>query len=403
MKTIQQQTLIEKIKDFFGLKRNVAVLSFATFILGFGEELWSKFVPKYLEALGAAAVVVGLYGTLKDFLDAVYQYPGGRLTDTMGYKNSLVLFTFLAFLGYIIYFLSNSWLLVLLGTFFVMAWSSFSLPALFAVIGESLPRERRSIAFAVQSILKRLPIVLAPPLGGVLIAQFGLVQGVKWALLATIILALLTIALQWLSYKGEKVRETTEFKGAIQLFSGFSPSLRLLLTSDILIRFCEGLPEVFIIFYALDIVRIEPLQFGLLISVQMATAILVYIPVAKLSDRFSRKPFVILTFAFFSLYPLAITLSRDFTGLILAFIVGGLREIGEPARKALIVDFTPEETRGSSVGLYYLIRGLAVSPASFIGGLLWQIFPRIPFVAAFIFGIAGTLLPALFMKSTDRS
>jgi hypothetical protein len=49
-----------------------------------GEELWKRFLPKYLESLGAPVTAVGFYGTLQDFVDATYQYPGGWLTDRFG-------------------------------------------------------------------------------------------------------------------------------------------------------------------------------------------------------------------------------------------------------------------------------------------------------------------------------
>jgi hypothetical protein len=47
-----------------------------------------------------------------------------------------------------------------------MAWQSMASPAIFAVIGDSLPRERRAMGFTLQSILKRVPIVIAPIVGG---------------------------------------------------------------------------------------------------------------------------------------------------------------------------------------------------------------------------------------------
>jgi hypothetical protein len=44
------------------------------------------------------------------------------------------------------------------------------------------------------------------------------------------------------------------------------------------------------------------------------------------------------------------------------------------------------------VGLYYLMRSLAITPAAAIGGLLWKISPQTPFVIAGIFGILGTFI-----------
>ena len=59
-----------KVVDYLSLERNVAVVSAAVFLLGFGEELWKKFLPKYLEALGTSTPIIGLFGTAEDFLDA---------------------------------------------------------------------------------------------------------------------------------------------------------------------------------------------------------------------------------------------------------------------------------------------------------------------------------------------
>ena len=42
-----------RVAEFLGLERNVVIVSAAVFLLGFGEELWKRYLPKYLEALGA--------------------------------------------------------------------------------------------------------------------------------------------------------------------------------------------------------------------------------------------------------------------------------------------------------------------------------------------------------------
>ena len=168
--------------------------------------------------------------------------------------------------------------------------------------------------------------------------------------------------------------------------------LRRLLTSDILVRTCEGLVDVFLVVYALDVVGVSAAQYGVLVGVQMATAILVYLPAARIADRSGRKPFVIATFLAFSFFPLAVLIAQSFAALVFAFVVGGLREIGEPARKAMIVDLSAPQLRGRSVGLYYLVRSLAVAPAAFIGALLWRYDPAVPFVLAAAFGLLGTLV-----------
>jgi predicted MFS family arabinose efflux permease len=112
---------------------------------------------------------------------------------------------------------------------------------------------------------------------------------------------------------------------------------------------------------------------------------------------------VILTFISFALFPLAVILATNFALLILAFIIGGLREIGEPARKAMIVDFAREDLRARSVGLYYLVRSLSITPAAAIGGLLWKLNPEAPFIAATAIGFIGTIVFAMTVEERFAS
>ncbi|MCA1603070.1 MAG: MFS transporter, partial [Acidobacteria bacterium] len=61
-----------QVADYLSLERNVSIASASVFLLGLGEELWKKFLPKYLEALGASTPVIGLFGAAENFFDAVY-------------------------------------------------------------------------------------------------------------------------------------------------------------------------------------------------------------------------------------------------------------------------------------------------------------------------------------------
>ena len=42
------------------LERNIVAVSAAMFLMQLGEELWRRFVPKYLESLGAPLIAIGL-------------------------------------------------------------------------------------------------------------------------------------------------------------------------------------------------------------------------------------------------------------------------------------------------------------------------------------------------------
>ena len=102
------------------LNRNVFAISAATFLMSFGEELWKRFIPKFLEALGAPITAVGFYGSIKDFIDGLYQYPGGWISDRLGRRVALLIFVSLAICGYLLYALAPTWHYVIIGVFFVM-------------------------------------------------------------------------------------------------------------------------------------------------------------------------------------------------------------------------------------------------------------------------------------------
>ena len=389
-----------RVANFLSLERNVTIASAAILLIGFGEELWTKFLPKYLEALGATAPIVGLFGTGQDFFDAVYQYPGGWLSDRFGRRRAFLIFIALASVGYVVYLFSPSWPVVFVGLALSLAWHSMASPAIFAVIGDSLPRERRAMGFTLQSILKRVPIVIAPIIGGALIASRGVLSGVHIGLIITLALAALTALLVLGINIPVKRAEAINMRGVWQ---SFHTALKRLLISDLIIRTCEGMTGVFAILYVTNVLHFSVARYGTLIAIQMTTSILVYIPAGKIADRVGRKPFVIATFLSFALFPLAVVFATSFALLVVAFVIGGLREIGEPARKAMIVDFARDDLRARSVGLYYLIRSLSITPAAAIGGLLWKITPQTPFVVAGAIGIIGTIVFAATVEERYAS
>ena len=100
--------------------------------------------------------------------------------------------------------------------------------------------------------------------------------------------------------------------------------LRRLLISDVLVRTCESLVDVFVVVYATRIIGVTAPQFGALVSMQMVASMVVYVPAAALARRTGRKPLVVATFVAFGLFPLAIIAAGTFADLPVAFVVGGL-------------------------------------------------------------------------------
>jgi MFS family permease len=382
------------IADFLALKRNSTLLLGALLLAGTGEKLWLGFVPKYLQTLGATILIIGAFDALQTLLGALYAYPGGWLTDRWGQRNALMLFSGLSLSGYAVVILWHHWLALLIGAFLFLAWSTLSLPTTFAIVASSLKTTQHTMGIGVQSMVRRIPMMVGPLIGGWLILRYGWERGMESALLGCAVLSVLTMGLQWFISEPQspatdisKQTGTVTFMGVVR---SFTPPLRELLVSDILIRFCERIPYAFVILWALNFAGLNAQQYGVLVAIEMVTAMVCYIPVAHLADKYGRRPFVLATFGFFTLFPVTLLWATDFGWLALAFAVRGLKEFGEPARKALIINEAKPELRARTYGAYYLIRDCVVTAGSFVGIWLWRFGPRVNFIGAALFGAIGT-------------
>jgi MFS family permease len=149
---------------------------------------------------------------------------------------------------------------------------------------------------------------------------------------------------------------------------------------------------MWVVIYAMDYVGVTAKEVGILTSVEVIVASACIIPVSHFADKHGREPFVLATFGFFTLFPVALWLSGSFTMLVVAFAIRGLKEFGDTSRKALIIGYCAPERRGQMIGAYYLVRDLLVSTGAFLGAWLWKIGPGTNFIGAAIFGFCGTIV-----------
>jgi MFS family permease len=132
----------------------------------------------------------------------------------------------------------------------------------------------------------------------------------------------------------------------------------------------------------------------------MLAATICIIPASHYADRHGREPFVVVTFIMFTLFPISLLMSRSFSALVIAFIIRGLKEFGDPSRKALIIGYSDSDRRGEVIGAYYLVRDLVVSTGAILGAYLWKLGPGLNFVGAAALGVAGTIF---YVKTVRQS
>jgi MFS family permease len=385
-----------QIRDFLHQKRSMVGLAGMIVLVGMGEHMAERFLPLYLQQLAegtTAIMAIALLAGMDDLLSALYSFPGGFLSDRLGTKRALLFFNALSMIGYLCVILIRSWWAVLVGAAFFISWSAISLPATMDILANAVPKNRRTLGVSIVSLIRRVPKMLGPVVGGASIALWGVEDGVRAAFILALALALAASVMQQkLIADDSKERKTAE-PNPLRLWREMPGDLRNLLWSDILIRFCERIPDAFVVIWATRYVLhpVSEFTFGWLSALENITAVLVYLPVAYMADRFGKKPFVLITFVFFTCFPIALLFSHSLWPLIVAFVLRGLKEFGEPTRKALIMDLAPEGRKAAMFGLYYLVRDVLVACAAFGGGLLWSISPELNLQVAFVFGVLGTM------------
>lgn len=268
-----------------------------------------------------------------------------------------------------------------------------------SLVSKSVPKNRRTMGVSLHSFVRRIPMALGPVVGGLLIGLFGLTKGVRIGFGVALCMGLIALFVVHRFMENPSSGEQSEDRTPrVPMKRLFSPALRNLLLSDILIRFAEQIPYAFVVVWVVQDHGISAFRFGILTAVEMVTAMLAYIPVSYMADRYGKKPFVLITFCFFTLFPLMLLVSDSFALFVIAFIIRGLKEFGEPTRKALIMDLADERFKARTFGAYYLVRDVIVSLAALSGAWLWTIGANVNFIVAAGFGLLGTLTFAFFGK-----
>lgn len=349
-----------------------------------------------------ALLVVGCYAMVRNLFEAVCFLGGGHLTERLGDRGSLILFGLLTVGGYVLFLCVDHPVWTIFAALLILSWEPLSVPVTFTTVGATVKSNKHGMAFAIQSIQKRLPRLLGPAIAGLVIAGFqrrtgsvalGREQGM-WILVAAALgLGLVSLLVQ---FRYMPHRPPLAARASYrEIIATWSPELRRLLLAEVFTRWCDWLVREFVVLYVLIVCGIEDWFFGaVLVVVQHCTALVTYLPIGSLTAKHGLRPFIGLTLVFFALFPLCLVwlpwLLPVKWGLILAFVVYGLREIGEPARKAFITSSIPAGMRAQGVGLYWGIRSLALATAPLAGAAIWYAWgPTALMHAAFGFGCLG--------------
>src|SRR5215831_21108419 len=167
----------ESVASWLGLNRATLAVLVVIGCLGLSEEIWSNFLSIYFKELtGAvykAAAFVGFVSSAKNLLEGFGYIIGGSVAHRMGPRIALAVSAVPMTIGFTVMLATRDPWAIAFGALLMTNWEPLSVPATFDIVGSEVPKNRRTIAFAVQSIQKRLPKVIGPALGAAVFAAIG--------------------------------------------------------------------------------------------------------------------------------------------------------------------------------------------------------------------------------------
>jgi MFS family permease len=406
----------ETLASWLGLNRATLAVLAVIGCLGLSEEIWSNFLSLHLknQASGAtaadavleAAKYMGVIAFAKNLLEGFGYIIGGSVAHRMGPRVALAVSAVPMAVGFVVMLATGQPWAIVFSALLMTNWEPLSVPATFDVVGSEVPKNRQTIAFAMQSIQKRVPKVIGPAIGGIALGAVGYWLNLSLAFAFVGLAVILQLALT----RRMRPKAAPVHVPLRAIFAGMPRDLRRLLSAEILIRWGDWFARDFAVLYVVALLtskwgwteRAATEASGYLLAIMALTALVTYVPIAKWVDRSpSPRPFIGTTFLLFSLFPIALVLLPAacarfglpvMLGLVVTYVLNGLRELGEPARKALIsMGFAPE-IRARAVGLYWGLRSFAFCLAPVVAAGLWRrLGPDRTFLIGGTIGLLGTL------------
>ena len=393
---------MKKISSYFGLGRNVFAAGLVSFFMDVSSEMVYPLVPLFLaNVLGVNKSVIGLIEGIAESTASLLKVFSGWFSDRIGRRKGLM------GVGYAVSVLSRplialavAWQHILASRFIDRLGKGIRTAPRDAIIAESSDPKVMGRAFGFHRAMDTSGAVIGPALAFFLLSAFaGDFRKVFWVSMIPGIIAVLLIVFL-IKEKKKTLPEKHE-----------RPKLTLA-HFDWRFKFFVVITTLFAIGNSSDVFLIlRSQQLGIttaMIPVVYLTFNLVYalsaIPAGIAADRFGKKRVVLMGFILFALiyYGFAVAGSAK-AAWVLFGLYGVFMGLTEGVQKAFLTTIIPPDFKATAFGVYNTTVGLALFPASLIGGWLWD---RVSPAATFYYGSAmaavSTLLFIVFIAVLNR-
>jgi len=395
-------------REFSFITGNYQVLVVSWIIMDLAMEMPIPNFQYYVQALGGTGLALGIIGLANWVAMAAVAFPGGYLADKYGRRWLITTMTLVMALSNLFYVFAPTWHFVLLGTI-VHSLCLIYQPALFAMVQDSLPPERRGMGSSIIMLIHGAFNTPGPIIAGFLLLQFGLIASMR--IIYIIVTILYFIAAIW-RFKlketitnGEPMRfryfistYPVAIKESFNVWKAVPRSVLWLFVVQIIVMFGMSLTHVMNAIYATDVLGIPKERWWLTFIPLLLTMIVASIPIGKMVDKVGRKIPLVLGLSIFGAATLIFVVGNLLTVMISMSLFAMGQLLVMAAAMALSTDLVDPLNRGKVVGFRnfvgYIFNGIGMLLGSY---LYVNFFPQMPFYATLGLIILGVFVVLLLV------
>jgi MFS family permease len=392
---------------------NIAAIVGSNMVSGFGTGIIGPFLSLYFVSIGGDPIRLGFMSSISIIIQCLILFLGGRVADHYGRRRVIVIAAFCAILFPALYALIRDWRIFFV-TSAMGAFGAISSPAYHATVADSIPPEKRTTAISMLQVFPSFPAIFSPLIGGWLIDTYGLQSGFRLAC-AFVAGTTLVSAVILLLFLKETIRpgngqkssvlgnSTVSIRGALSAKS--LHSLVALLLAYGLVAFANALISNYYILYATQVIGLDALHYGIIVSLQILFITLLKIPGGWASDKYGKKKIMIFSILTCTPFVVAFTFSRLFVQAAITMILLAIAGMYyAPAHEALQADLAPREIRGRITSFWDISGAIGGALGAPLGGFFFQtISPATPFYLFAVVEVAAALLILVAVKEPQKA
>jgi len=352
------------------IPKNVKALGLVSLFTDVSSEMIKPILPIFLvSVLGASTPVVGLIEGISESLSSILKIFSGYISDKIKKRKFLIL------IGYLLSAISKP----------LMAFSTIWQQILVLKIGDrfgkgirTAPRDalisessqNKGTAFGFHRMLDTLGVII-----GILIATYVLsnyTDGVKKVFLIAALPGLIAVLII-LFFVTEKKYEKSTGKKLNFSFKDLDGDYKRFLFSCIIFNL-SNMSTAFFILKAQEVgvaIFLIPIIY---LVYNFFYAGLSY-PLGKYSDKTSKKKIIAFGFFMFSVSSFLFAYFNTQSMMWVIFAIAGTSiAITDSIPKAFVSELIPSDKRATALGVFDAFIGIAIFPASFVVGILWNIY-----------------------------